>query len=327
MAAINQDERDHTLASGSRSAPVVMFEKPILPQSGSSLLALPSEIRTPILMHLVASTEAVPVAHQSDDEPQQVHLAILQVCQQLYNEAFGLFMAHNVPRVLITINPKDTWVMDWHSGRDGPCEAIAYNEFLRDTIPKFSRLYFDFSESEELASGTRKIRHLNVRRGISDAVQWIEKCDLREKEVTLAYDPSSIQLYDKSKGQHYWPLLCIGRIRCKKLHLLGFENDIHTTNLVRVIEGRLSVENLKAACEETTQHLKNCMYANGRGEDFIGEDYHLWSPLWHAAKMYDVAKCEEIRARLVARCELEFQDFVRTHEGFKRDAARPWAID
>lgn len=231
----------------------------MLPQSGSPLLAFPSEIRTPILMHLITSTEAVPVAHQSDDEPQQVHLAILRVCQQLYNEGFGLFMAHNVPRVLITLHIKDTWVVDWHSGRDGPCEAIAYNAFLRDTVPKFSRLRFKISESEELSARERGIRFRSVKTGLEAAVRLIEKCDLRKKEVTLAFDPSSTHLYDKSKGEYCWPLLCVGRIRCKKLHLLGFENDIHTTNLVRVIEGRLSVENLRAACEETIWHFKKCL--------------------------------------------------------------------
>lgn len=278
-------------------------------------------------MHLVTSTEAVPVAHQSDDEPQQVHLAILRVCQQLYSEGFGLFMTHNVPRVSITINSKDTWVMDWHSGRDGPCEAIAYNEFLRDTIPKFSRLRFEFSESQKLAAASSKHRYSSVQRCLEAAVQWIKKCDLREKEVTFAFDPSSIQLFNSSKGSDQWPLMLFGRIRCKKLHLLGVEDDVQVANLIRVIEGRLSVPKLEAACDEIILYFEKLLVINGRKDNLWGDDRELWSSLHRAARVYDVVKCEEIRARLMARCDVEVKDLIRRHEDFKVMAARPLGMD
>lgn len=326
-ATIDQNETKSHISLESRSTYAVMFEMPMLPQGGSPLLALPSEIRTPILMHLVTSTEAIPVIHDSDDEPQQVHLAILRVCQQLYQEGFVLFVAHNVPHVLITINDQSTWVMDWHNGRDGPCEAIAYNKFLKDAVPKFSRLRFEFSECEELARSTRPRRIQSVKEGLKTAARWIEKCDLNEKEVTFAFDPKSIHVYDMYKGTPHWPLLYFGDIRCKKVHLLGVEDDVHKTNLIRAIEGRLSVPNLKAACEEVIDHFQRCLHANGRSDNFLGDDYYLWSPLRDAARLYNIAECEKIRARLMARCELEVQEFIRRHEEFKVIAARPIAID
>lgn len=290
-----------------------MSHETAVPQSDSALLMLPLEIRSLILKHVVTLDKPIP-AYRSSEEPQKLHLDVLRTCKQLYDEGIVLFRQHNEPLVFFHIDVEldEPWVMDWHSGRAGEVSNISYNQFLRDSVPQFPQLRVYFSAREYERDPKRNSGHIDTLR---KAVTLLDKLDVGDKTLCIQFNYDLKQMLDIENVSGDW-IDVIAEMRCKKFSVEGV-NDSRITKVIEVIEGRSNIPNLRVQCREVLDHFLACQIRDGSTPQVFSRDTVLERDLSKAARISKLAEYQEIRAKILTRCDELMEAFRLKHEELK----------
>lgn len=292
------------------------FTKPASSQDDSRLLSLPFEIRTPILIYAVSVDEPIPIVEEWQKDRPKPRFGILRACQQLYQEGIGPFRQFNQVRVWCTLDSKQPWFMNWTTGRAGPIENVSYNTFLEDVVPSFPRIYVTFV----LDVPDARRRKDEVVACLGKTMSVLKKLNLREKSLSLAFDPVYKSLLSIGDMDAEWVGI-IGDIRCEKLYIEGIDETL-AEDLTATVESRSRIPGIQTQCQQVLDHFQNCQRSDGSVSFANWHDTTLERRLRRAAELLKFTEYEELREEVFARCDELIARLQIKHERLKSTVTR-----
>lgn len=277
---------------------------------GSALLALPLEIRTPILKNILVVDQAIPVTGSRDRQGQILNLSILRTCKQIYQEGIILFRRFNVPRMLCNLDHSVPWVMDWRSGRCGPVQNIGYNSFLNDIVPQFASIHIVFSPDPTSQTQRKELDNLRA------VVSLLDKLNIRDKVVSMKFHPNL------HNALHFWDangdwVDVIGDMRCKGFSIKDMDHS-RIARLIETVEGRSAISDIRLQCRNVLAHFAACQQLRVGGALLRSSlDVRLERDLHRAARITKLEEYERIRDEIFVRCDELIEGFRVKHEELK----------
>lgn len=271
----------------------------------------------PVFKHLVVADKPIPQRHRHRREPQMLHLAILRVCQQSYHECIALLLKFNTPRISCHIGSTYPTIMDWCYSRSRSVTDIAYNSFLNDVVPQFSRLHVTIGYDHGFLHG-----RLPMLEHLAKFVTMLGKLNVQEKEIIVEFTPE-LKIRPEAESDNW--IGALGCIRCKKFSVVDVDESL-LADMIAVVEGRSRITDIMTQCREVSDHFEACQVAAKLSHVARSRERILERELKQAARLYRLAEYENARAKILARCD-ELVDMFRTrHEDIKAvvNGDSPW---